>query len=213
MINIAESQLKQVKAQLQEVQLFYKYAMKKCGDTQSELDNCQRENDQYKQIFHKNKQYGKMLREKIVGLKKRIIKMRAAEFELKMKYTDLDREHQGLEKQNQQLQRKYTDLSHTHEDLKTQNQQLQTQVSTIFNAALETTPTNPLVNDGNVQSSVSADENPAPSPPRTPPRLKSKNTSSLQRKETPVRKTQKKKRRNSTYTGRQTRSQTKRSRA
>ena len=174
MINNEQSELKK---QLQEVQMFYRHTMKKRDEAQSKLDKCQRENQKYSEILCNKQKYGKMLRKTIIDRNKQIIDMRADIFELKMKYTDLFREH---------------------EDLKKKNQQLQTQVSALFNASLETTSTNPIVSNGDAQSSLSSEENPAPSSPRTPPRTNSQKTSGLQSKETPMRKTRKKTRQSAT---------------
>ena len=125
-----------------------------------------------------------MLRKKIIEHKRKISDMRATIFGLKMKYTDLSR---------------------AHEHVKKQNQQLQAEVSALFGASLETTTTN----NGDTQSSLSSECNPAPSSPSTPPRSNAQEHSGQQLLETPKREVCKKNA-NHVYN---TRSHTKRSRS
>ena len=160
MMNNVQSKLE---AELQEVRMFYRHTMKKSDEAHDRLDKCQRQNFEYARILHKKQSEGKMLRKKIIEHKRQISDMRATIFGLKMKYTDLSR---------------------AHEHVKKQNQRLQTEVSTMFGASFETTPTN---NGDTQQSSLSPEGNPAHSPPSTPPRSNEQEKSGQQLHETPKR--------------------------
>lgn len=172
--------------------MFYRHTMRKSDEAHAKLDKCQQQNIEYVQIIHNERAGGKMLRKTIIEHKRKISDLNATIFGLKMKYTD---------------------LSSAHENLKRQHQQLQTKVSTLLAASLETTTNN----NGDVQSSLSSEDNPAPSSPRTPPRSNAQKASGLQREKTPKRKvrkkTIKKTHQNSTDTGYKTRSRKKRPRS